>query len=233
MSDPVGIVLLGATGLVGGEILSACVGREDVRLTAIGRRAAQLPQGARMEQFVADPANWGDVIDAVRPAAVICALGTTWRKAGRDEATFRAVDQQLVLDVARTALARGVERFVTISSVAADAHARSFYLRVKGETDRDLAKLGFKRLDVLRPGFLRGNRGGDRRFKERVAIALSPLVNPVLLGGLKHYRAIDVSLVARGALYCAMRKAPGRFVHDNDAIRRAAQSLPVPLASPG
>ncbi|MEE8230809.1 MAG: nucleoside-diphosphate sugar epimerase, partial [Qipengyuania citrea] len=77
MSDAVRIGLIGATGLIGAGVMAQCVGREDVRLTGIARRETQLPRGIRMELFVADPANWGDVIEAVRPTAIICALGTT------------------------------------------------------------------------------------------------------------------------------------------------------------
>ena len=229
MSEPLRIALVGASGLVGSRVIELCVGREDVRLAAVARAELDLPPGARMEVFVADPDKWGEVIEALRPTAIICALGTTWKKAGKDEATFRSVDQELVLAVARAAKANGVERLVAVSSVGADPHTTNFYLKVKGETDRELAKIGMGRLDVLRPGLLRGKRGGERRIGERVAILASPLINPLLGGKWRKFRAIDVDTVARAALYCAMRPARGRFVHDHDAILRAARSLPQPL----
>ena len=233
MSEPLRIALVGASGLVGSHVVRLCVGREDVRLAAIARSELALPPGARMEVFVADPDKWGEVIEALRPIAVISALGTTWKKAGKDEAAFRAVDQELVLAVARAAKAHGVERFVSVSSAGADPHAKAFYLKVKGETDRDLARIGFGRLDVLRPGLLRGQRGGDRRLGERLAMLASPLVNPFLGGKWRQYRAIPAETVARAALQCALRPARGRFVHDNDAIWRAARSLPQPLGEEG
>ncbi|MBL8655907.1 MAG: NAD(P)H-binding protein [Altererythrobacter sp.] len=228
-AQPLRIALAGGSGLVGSEVIRLCVGREDVRLAAIARAELPLPPGARMEVFVADPANWGEVLEALRPDAVICALGTTWRKAGRDEAAFRAIDQELVLALARAAKAHGVERFVSVSAAGADAHARNFYLRVKGETDSALARISFGRLDVLRPGLLHGKRDGDRRFAERLAIIASPLIDPLLTGPRRAYRSIDAALVARAALQCALRLARGRFMHDNDAIRRAARALPLPL----
>lgn len=228
MSEPLRVALVGANGLIGSEVIRLCVGREDVRLSAIARSELALPPGARMEVFVAQPDKWGDVLEALRPTAVISALGTTWKKSGKDEGAFRAVDHDLVLAVARSAKTHGVERFISISSVGADPHTQSFYLKVKGETDRELAKIGIGRLDVLRPGLLRGRRGGERRFGERLAILASPLINPFLRGGWRQYRAIDVETVARAALYLAMRPARGRFVHDNDAIHRAARSLPLP-----
>lgn len=227
--EPLRIALVGASGLVGSKLIELCVGREDVRLSAIARAELALPPGARMEVFVAQPDKWDEVLEALRPTAVICALGTTWKKAGKDEAAFRAVDHDLVLAVARAAKAHGVERFVSVSSVGADPYTKNFYLKTKGETDRDLAKIGLGRLDVLRPGLLRGKRDGDRRIGERLGILLSPLVNPLLRGKWRLYRAVDAETVARAALYLAMRPARGRFVHDHDAILRAARSLPQPV----
>ena len=226
MSDALRIVLVGATGLIGGKVMEACVGREDVRLSAIARREAQLPKGIRMELFVAEPAKWGEVVEAIKPKAMICALGTTWKKSGEDEAAFRAVDQDLVLSVAEAAKTQGVERFVHVSSVGAAIASKNFYLKVKGEVERDLTKLRFGRLDILRPGLLRGKRSNDRRPGERIGIAAAPFVNLMLHGGLRQYRAIRAETVADAALALARRAARGRFIHDNDAIMRAAKTLP-------
>ena len=97
MSDPVRICLVGATGLTGWELIEQAVGRSDVHVTAIARREVSLPPGARMELVVADPADWAEAIAFSRAKVMVCALGTTWRKAGKDEAAFRAVDKDLVL----------------------------------------------------------------------------------------------------------------------------------------
>ena len=220
------LCLIGATGLIGGKVMEECIGREDVRLSAIARREAKLPRGIRMELFVAEPAKWGEVLEAIRPQAVICALGTTWKKAGEDEDAFRAVDQHLVLDTARAAKDQGVDRFVAISSVGADTASKNFYLRVKGETERELTKLRFNRLDILRPGLLRGKRENDRRIGERIGIAAAPVANLLLHGKYRQYRAIEAETVAQAAIALAKSAARGRFVHDNDGIIRAAKRLP-------
>jgi uncharacterized protein YbjT (DUF2867 family) len=183
-----------------------------------------------MEMFVADPEHWGEVFEAARPTALICALGTTWRQAGEDEAAFRAVDHDLVLETARAAKAHGIERMVAISSAGASMSAKTFYLRVKAEMERDLLKVGIKRLDILRPGLLRGERGGDRRTGERLGIAVSPVTDLLLHGGMRRYRSISAQMVAEAALGLAMRKAAGKFFHDNDGIRRAAREFPKPTA---
>lgn len=229
MSEPLRIALVGATGLVGRSLIELCVGRADVRLAAIARREMPLPAGATMEMFVADPSHWGEVIKAVQPQVLVSALGTTWRKAGKDEAAFRAVDQQLVLDTARVARTHGVERMIAVSSVGADAASKTFYLRVKGEVERDLAKAGFKRLDILQPGLLKGQRENDPRLGERVATIASPVADLLLHGKFRQYRSIPASVVAEAILALALKPTQGRFVHDNDAIRRAARGLPRPF----
>lgn len=223
MSEPVRIAVLGSTGLIGRRILEEVRYRPDVRVIAIARREFELPHDARMECFVADPEAWGEVLTQLEPDCIINALGTTWKRAGRDEEAFRAVDQHLVVNTAKAAREGGVERMVTISSVGANPGAKNFYLRVKGEVERDLTKLKFKRLDILQPGLLRGRRVDDLRFGEGLAKIASPLIDPFMTGGLRKYRSISSQLVANAALGLATRKAAGRFTHDHDAILRAAR----------
>jgi uncharacterized protein YbjT (DUF2867 family) len=228
MSDPrsigpVRIALVGATGLVGRRVIELASAGDEVRIVGIARREVPLPPGARMEMFVAEPAKWGEVLDAVRPRALICALGTTWKKAGRDEAAFRAVDHDLVLATAETAKRAGVPNMVVISAAGADARSKSLYMRVKGETEEALSRVGFKRLDILHPGLLRGTRTDDLRFAERAAIIAAPLIDPLLSGSWQRFRSIDAGLVAEAALGLALRRAGGRFTHDNEAMRRAAR----------
>lgn len=222
-AQPLSIALVGATGLVGRMVMEEVVGREDVRLVGISRREFPLPQGAKMEMVVADPSRWREVIADVRPQAMICALGTTWKRAGRDEEAFRAVDQDLVMDVANAAKEHGVERFACVSSVGANIAAKSLYLRVKGEVERDLAKVKFKRLDILKPGLLKGARVDDSRAGEGIAKVLSSILDPLMMGGLRDMRSIKGAEVAAGALGLVSRKAGGRFEHNNDGIKRAAR----------
>jgi uncharacterized protein YbjT (DUF2867 family) len=225
MSDPRRVLLVGATGLVGRRVMEACVGRPDVRLLALTRREAPMPKGARMEMRVADPGDWPAVIAEIAPDAVICALGTTWMKGRESVEAFRAVDFDLVMSVAKAAQAARVSHFVLVSSVGAEPVARAFYLRVKGEIEAALRKLRLYRLDILRPGLLRGPRAGDRRPLERLGILVGPLVNLFLHGSRRRYRSIDARRVALAALECTREKARGTFVHENDAILRLEHRL--------
>ena len=217
MSDTIRIALIGATGLIGTTVIGQCIGREDVRLMGIARREMKLPRGIRMELFVAEPAKWGEVIEAIRPTALICALGTTWKKAGEEEAAFRAVDHDLVLETAQAARKLNVERFVHVSSAGADPMSGKFYLKVKGEVERELTKMRFGRLDILRPGLLiavqRNGLVSRRRLwatscctAATVGSAQSgPTVSPRLRLRLQSGRRGAVSSMTMTA-YCAQRR---------------------------
>ena len=221
---PIRIVLVGATGLIGSTLIRRAVGRERYRLTAIARREAPLPEGARMELLVADPAEWGAAIAAADAAVIVIALGTTWRASGRNEAVFRATDKDLVLACAQAAKAAGVGHCIVVSSVGAAISSRGLYLRVKGEVEDALAKLRFERLDILRPGLLRGPRS-ERRPAEKLAMLATPLIDNLLYGGLSKYRSVRATTMADAILALAVEKPRGRFVHEHDAIVRAARKL--------
>ncbi len=220
---PVRIGLVGATGLMGRRLIEISSAGDEARIVGIARREVELPKGARVEMFVADTAKWGEVLEAVRPRALICALGTTWKKAGRDEAAFRAVDHDLVLSTAQAAKTAGIPNFVLISAAGADTRSKNLYLRTKGEVEQAVSKVGFKRLDILQPGLLRGSREGDLRPIEAIAQIASPLIDPLLPAKWEMYRSVDADLVAEAVLGLALRKAAGRFTHNNEAMKRAAR----------
>lgn len=231
MSDALRVALVGATGLTGRAIIWQSVGRKDMCVIAVARREVRLPEGACIELVVADPHDWGEVLAYTKPNVLINALGTTWKKAGQDETAFCAIDQDLVLETARNAYRIGVRRMVSISSIGADPASKNFYLKVKGEVERDLAQIGFGRLDILRPGLLRGRRGNDRRFAERLGIIASPMMDIFLRGKLRRYRACRDTDLARAALGLAMCKGEGILVHEHDALLKAAGTLPIAAGS--
>lgn len=223
MSKVTRIALVGATGLIGTRLINYGLGRNDFRIIGIARREAPLPKGARMELLVADPANWADAIAAASADTLVCALGTTWRAAGKDEEAFRNVDQHLVLACAAAAKAAGIRQMIVVSSVGADSMSKNFYLRVKGETEQALGKIGVPRLDILRPGLLRGPRGGDRRIGEHAAILVSPFADVMLHGQYRKYRSIKADTIAKAIVGLTKEKAAGRFVFEHDALLRAAR----------
>ena len=210
---PRNIILIGATGLVGRLTWD--------RLSVAGHEVRALvrrPTGRGGSEIVAPPRDWPELVRDIGGDVAICAIGTTMRAAG-SEAGFRAVDFDIAAAFAEAARAAGIRHMIAVSSVGADPDSRNFYLRIKGEMEQALA-LGFDRLDILRPGLLRGERGPDRRPGERIGILVSPLVNLFLRGRFDRFAAIDARIVAAAIKRLAETDAPGSFIHHNRDIRR-------------
>ena len=210
-------VMLGASGLVGGQCLKALADDVDyTRVLTFGRRElpAQMTR-AKVTQRVADLGRL--TAEDFRGAHdVFSALGTTIRKAG-SEAAFRQVDLDLPLRAAQEALTAGVEQFVVVSSVGADPASKNFYLRTKGELERELARLPFRAIHILRPSLLIGKRQ-EFRLGESIAVTIAPLLDLFTLGSLRHYHSIRADVVGRAMVAAARSGQPGTHVYEYDEI---------------
>ncbi|MES2301389.1 MAG: NAD(P)H-binding protein [Pseudomonadota bacterium] len=220
MSEQTRVVLLGATGLIGRAVMAEAVGRPDINLVAVARREVPLPKGARMQMLLSETAHWPDAIAAGRPHTVVVALGTTIKAVGGDKAAFRAVDHDLVLECAQAAKEAGARQMIVVSSVGAQFSSKNFYLSVKGEVEDKLARLHFDRLDILRPGLLRGHREGPPRAAERLGMLFSPLLDLLMMGSLRKYRSARATDLASVILSITGTRQRGRQVHEHDDFKR-------------
>lgn len=214
------IVMIGTTGLVGAMLAERLLA-SGTEVHGVSRRASGRT-GQRWHEHVAPVADWPAIVTRIGADQAVSALGTTIKAAG-SMAAFRIVDVDTVVAFARAARDAGARHIVTVSSVGADPGSRNDYLAAKGDMERQCEAIGFDRLDILRPGLLRGCRGGERRLGERAAIMLSPLASLVLRGALDRFAAIDAGLVADAAAACLARREAGVFRHDNRAILALAR----------
>jgi len=168
-----------------------------------------MPAGAKLEMLVADPAEWPAAIARARPEVLVIALGTTIKAVGGDRQAFRAVDHDLILATARAARAAGTRQVILVSSGGANPASRNFYLSVKGETESAVNKMDFSRLDILRPGVLRGDRTGPARPAERIAQLLSGLIDPFLRGRLAPFHSVHARDIAAAILTLASADSEG------------------------
>lgn len=211
------IVVIGGTGLVGGLLLDLLAGASGMEVHSLQRRQGVSRPG--VTTLVLDPAGWAGRVEELQPDVLLSALGTTIAAAGSRSA-FRSVDHDLLLDVAQAAHAGGARHMVAVSSVGARASSGNFYLRTKGETESGLRAIGFDRLDILRPGLLRGARHGAERPGEALAMRLAPMTDRLLHGKLRRYRSIAAAEVASAMAALAERggRAGGVAVHEHDDI---------------
>ena len=208
-------LLAGATGLIGRELARHWTGPGPLHLLV--RKAA--PPGLAMAPLLRVHALDFAALPPL-PAAemAFCCLGTTLKVAG-SQAAFRAVDLDAVLHFARAAQRAGVRRFGVVSALGASAHSASFYNRVKGEMEAELAALGLATLVIARPSLLTGDRaslGQPQRLGERLALAVStPLASFIP----KAWRPIEAATVARALLRAVSAGASGVQVLESAALQ--------------
>jgi uncharacterized protein YbjT (DUF2867 family) len=208
------IWLAGGSGLVGGELLKLLL--DDVeyeRVIAVGRRPLATAH-PKLHQAIVD---FGAASAFDAPEAAFCCLGTTLKRAGSREA-FRAVDHGAVVAFAKAARQKGARVFLHVTALGADARSATFYNRVKGEAEADVAALGFDSVYALRPSLLDGEREESRPL-ERAGLAVGRALAP-LLG---KYRPTPARAVAAAMIDACKRAEPGVHVVDAGEILRFAR----------
>jgi uncharacterized protein YbjT (DUF2867 family) len=175
------LLLVGATGLVGSHVLDLAL--SDIRISKIvvlTRSAITLDPNTKPKleiiqtdfEDLPQSANWWQV------DSVICALGTTIRKAKTKE-QFRRVDYDYPLAVANIARQHNASSFVLNSSMGANVSSRFFYNQVKGDIEAALTKLDFPSITIVRPGLIEGDRK-EKRFGEQIMVGVLKIFGVIL-----------------------------------------------------
>lgn len=182
------------------------------RVVSVGRRKLSVnhPKLLQVQSEFTGPMHLGDV---PHPDVAFCSLGTTLKKAGYVKAAYRMVDHDSVLVFAEAAKEMGAGVFIHVTALGADPGSRFFYNSVKGETERDVAQVGFRSVYALRPSLLAGDRA-ERRTGERVGLTVARFLGP-LLG---KYRPTPVSAVAHRMIALSLSPTPGNHVVEAAAI---------------
>jgi uncharacterized protein YbjT (DUF2867 family) len=210
------LLLAGGTGLIGGKVLRLGL-NDGHEITTVGRRPAGMASSEIVSSF--------DDLPRLPPADIaICALGTTIRQAG-SQAAFRAIDEEAVVSFAAAAKAANVDHFLVVTAVGANPDASVFYSRVKGAAEKRLVEIGFRRLDIIRPGLLLGDRT-ERRPMEALLQRIAPATDRLMHGKWRRYRSVQSTDVAQCLLGLAADHEPGVYTHHFDDIMRLLQSPP-------
>jgi uncharacterized protein YbjT (DUF2867 family) len=208
-------LVAGGTGLIGRKLIELiCENPDFGHVLHVGRRSSGLNHHKLSENLGADMSA-ADISGSGVDVA-FCCLGTTMARAGSKEA-FYAVDHDLCVSFGLLAQLHGATLMIMVSSLGADAGSGNYYLRVKGETERDLAALGFRRFVAVRPSLLLGPRS-ESRPGERAGQVLMGVLNPLFVGSLKRYKAITAGQVAQAMVILAGQDGNGVKVVENERL---------------
>lgn len=198
-------IVIGATGLVGTQLVQLLL--KDTRferVKAFVRRGTGIVSD-KLEEHIVDfdrPDGWkkqltGDVLYS--------AMGTTLKMAGGKDAQYK-IDYTYQYQCAKAAATNGVRQYVLVSAAGAGADSKIFYSRMKGELERDIKKLPFETIHIVRPGMLAGERK-HARPGEKLGVGVMNLVG--MIPGLAGLKPIQGAEVAQAMVNATFRQPIG------------------------
>ncbi|MBT8401496.1 MAG: NAD-dependent epimerase/dehydratase family protein [Rhodothermia bacterium] len=195
-------LLLGATGLVGSEILNLLErdGSYD-RIVIVTRRPLAAFDGhPTIRQAIVDFDHLGRYANDLRGDDVYCAFGTTMRKAGSRE-QFSKVDLEYPKQLAMTARSNGASHFLLVSSKGASSGSSNFYLHIKGQLEQALEEMDWPNLTILQPSVIGGDRSESRPLERLGQMLLSVAPSSI--------RTVPASSIARVMVDAGRRPSMG------------------------
>lgn len=208
-------LLIGATGLVGSEILHYAL--NDERFTKI-KVFVRHPTGVtdpKLEEFIVDFDKIGEWRHLLQGELLFSALGTTLRQAGTREAQ-RVVDYDYQLRVAQSAKLNGAINYVLVSAPQSASNSSFAYTKMKADLERDVMKLSFPKITIIRPGLLKGPRSQKRFFEHHSGQVLSLIPT---IPGLEAIKPVSGKLVAHACVESAFDDFSGqRILNPRDVL---------------
>jgi len=214
MANPKHVVVAGATGLIGRELIRQLHDRPEVSFCALVRKEGVLRNLSDRVKEVRfdfeDPDSYARLGREIPCDVLLCALGTTLKKAGSREA-FRKVDLEIPRGLLERLSTLETKPVFGLVSAAGAEHPKGFYLQTKAETEKSLLDSGLPYV-IVRPSLLMGDR---EEFRLGEKLALWFLARPFL--GLARtfaphspvvwkYAPIEGAKVAEALLRCCVNE---------------------------
>jgi uncharacterized protein YbjT (DUF2867 family) len=198
-------IVFGATGFIGSHLLRDLLDNPDYgQVIAVSRKPLAFNH-ARLTTLIGDLTSLPALKSQLVADEVFIALGTT-RKHTPDEAEYYKIDHDYPVLAAEIAKANGAKSVFLVTAVGANARSSVFYVRTKGEVERDVLAVNFDHTHIFRPSMILGERDEDRP-RERTIIAVWNVINPLLVGPADRYRGLTGGEIARAIAKAAQREA--------------------------
>ena len=194
-------LLVGASGLVGSEILKNLNSR-DQDITLFTRSPLEHISDNTNEIII----DFDEINNLNFPALnhVYIAIGmrlTTFElihiKNNKRKEFFK-VDHDLVYNIAKKAFDVGARSIAIVSAVGADMNSSNFYLQTKGKMENSIKEIGYEKIVYAQPSHLLGSRSNQKVAIEVPIIELgAKILDPLMRGPLSDLRFVKASAVAK------------------------------------
>jgi uncharacterized protein YbjT (DUF2867 family) len=211
-------VVLGATGLIGGLLLQKLLNDDAfATITILVRKPVDI-QHAKLKTIVTDFNNLEQFKANIdKPDVVFSCIGTTQKNVKGDNVLYTKIDFDIPTHAALFAKEAGCESFLIVSSVGANAKAKNFYLRLKGQVENAVSNSGINSVHIFQPSMLLGNRK-EHRVGEGFLQTTIKALSVFFTGKLRKYKAIEAADVAVAMANAAKEPEPGIHFYVYDDI---------------
>ena len=194
-------IILGATGLTGSILLEKLL--KDQRYKTIKlfsrKRIENLP--LKVEQFIGETVQLENFKKDFTAGEVFCCIGTTAKKTP-DKNQYRAIDYGIPVKAAKLSKENGIDTFLVVSALGANAKSSIFYSRTKGEMEQAVLSEKIANTYILQPSIIGGNRK-ENRLGEKIGLAIFKVVQPLFFGKLKKYKITEAEHIAQAMINLA------------------------------
>jgi uncharacterized protein YbjT (DUF2867 family) len=195
-------IVFGSSGFVGSHLLSELLKSSDYgQVTAVSRKSLNITH-QKLETVIGDYTSLAGVKSEIAGEEVFIALGTTKANSPK-KAEYYQVDHEYPVLAARIAKERGAKSVFLVTAVGANPHSKFFYVRTKGETERDVIALNFEHTHVFRPSMILGNRKEKRSLLEEALMRFWSALNPLLTWKGDKYKGITGEDIAKAMIESA------------------------------
>lgn len=216
-------LVLGATGLIGQHLVQALLEHEAYTVVKVFVRRKLDIQHEQLQQHLIDFDQMQTSASLIKGDDLYCALGTTMAKAGSKAAFFK-VDYTYSYQAAQIAAANGVNQYMLVSSVGADANSRFYYSQVKGKLENAIKELPFWATHIFQPSVLLGERN-ENRWGEQIAARMGKVIDRFTGGLLTKYRPIEAEVVATAMIGAAQRFNKGTHIYPSHYLQGLANEV--------
>lgn len=174
------VILFGATGMVGQGVLRECLLSNEVSAVLTIGRTVTGEQNAKLREIAQKDLTDLSTVEEQLSGYDACFFCLGVSSAGMNEQDYTRVTYDLTLSVARTLVKVNPNMtFVYVSGTGTDSteKGRSMWARVKGRTENELLRLGFKRAYMFRPGYIQPLDG--IKTKSRLYAFVYALIGPL------------------------------------------------------
>ena len=195
-------IVFGSSGFVGSHLLSGLLSSPDYdQVTAVVRKNLNITH-PKLRILLGDYDSLAGLKSEIEADEVFIALGTTKAKSPV-EAEYYKVDHDYPVLAASIAKEKGAKSVFLVTAVDANPDAKFFYVRTKGETERDVIALNFEHTNIFRPSMIVGHRNENRSLLEGALMKFWPALNPLLTWKDGKYKGITGDDVAKAMVISA------------------------------